>query len=254
MSPDIDLVRAALARLDAASDFDMAQDALADFGRVIDLPVLSWAPDVSRPVFDAWMDAFMRRQGWSEAVLATWWDRTVMLKSPLYVRCRTRALPFITIVRRGEPGLSPETRTIHAALADMGLISMITVPVHLPKGQVAQVTFGGALDEAGVEAVLRAVKTELVAAGLYFMHAFARVVGDRPTPEEARSNLTPREWECLRLTAQGHREAEVAVLLDLRPSTVRFHLRNAERKLGASTRTHAVALAAQLGLLGPISG
>ena len=65
--------------------------------------------------------------------------------------------------------------------------------------------------------------------------------------------LTTKEWESLRLTAQGHREAAVAAVMGIRPSTVRYHLRNVEVKLDATTRTHAVAKAAQLGLLGPIS-
>jgi DNA-binding CsgD family transcriptional regulator len=34
--------------------------------------------------------------------------------------------------------------------------------------------------------------------------------------------------------------------------TVRFHLDNVARKLGASNRAHAVAIAVQPGLLGPI--
>jgi len=38
----------------------------------------------------------------------------------------------------------------------------------------------------------------------------------------------------------------------LASTTVRFHLDNVARKLGASNRTHAVAIAVQLGLLGPI--
>lgn len=249
----LDELRQALAALDRAAGFEAAETELQAFAAALGMPVLSWAPDVSRPAFDAWMDQFMRQQGWPEEVLALWWDRNVMLKSPLYIRCRTRALPFVVDVRHGASGLVPDARTIHQALEDMGLVSMITAPIHLPRGQVAQLTFGGPLTPAEAEDLLTAAKAELVAAGQFFMHAFASAVGEPPGREEARSKLTPKEWECLRLTAQGHREAEVAMLLEIKPSTVRYHLRNVEAKLGAATRTHAVALAAQLGLLGPIS-
>lgn len=244
-------LRQALAALDRATDFEAAEAALQNFTAALGTPVLAWAPDVSLPAFNAWMDAFMRRQGWSEEVLALWWSRNVMLKSPLYIRCRTRALPFVVDVSHGASGLAPDARTIHQALEDMGLVSLITVPIHLPRGQVAQLTFGGPLSLADAEALLATTKAELVAAGQFFMHAFASAAG-ASGPEEARSKLTPKEWQCLRLTAQGHREAEVAMLLEIKPSTVRYHLRNVEAKLGATTRTHAVALAAQLGLLGPI--
>jgi DNA-binding CsgD family transcriptional regulator len=64
--------------------------------------------------------------------------------------------------------------------------------------------------------------------------------------------LTPREWDCARTLAQGYREAEIAELIGIKQVTVRFHLDNIVQKFGCKTRTQAVALLAQLGLLGPI--
>ncbi|MEC9345907.1 MAG: LuxR C-terminal-related transcriptional regulator [Pseudomonadota bacterium] len=250
---DMDAVRTALGRIERAGDFDAAERGVVAFAAAIGLPVIAWAPDVSRPAFDPQMYGFMQRRGWSEEVLELWWGRAVMMKSPLYTRCRTRALPFLVDVGRDVSGLMPEARAIHQALKDMGLAAMITVPIHLPRGQVAQLTFGGAMAPDGAAEVLAAARAELVAAGQFFMHAVMQAAGPDIPAEGARAKLTPKEWECLRLTAQGHREAEVADLLAVKPSTVRYHLRNVEAKLGAATRTHAVALAAQLGLLGPIS-
>ena len=64
--------------------------------------------------------------------------------------------------------------------------------------------------------------------------------------------LTPREWDCLRTLAQGYREAEVAEVTGITKSTVRYHLENVVQKLGCKNRVQALALAAQLGLLGPV--
>jgi DNA-binding NarL/FixJ family response regulator len=63
------------------------------------------------------------------------------------------------------------------------------------------------------------------------------------------AQLTPRETEVLRLLAEGHSTEEAARNLHLGASTVKAHLRNASAKLGARTRTAAVAKAAQLELL-----
>jgi DNA-binding CsgD family transcriptional regulator len=52
------------------------------------------------------------------------------------------------------------------------------------------------------------------------------------------------------LAARGLREAEIAAQNGIRPTTVRYHLDNVVAKLGARTRAHAVAIAAQLGLVG----
>ena len=54
--------------------------------------------------------------------------------------------------------------------------------------------------------------------------------------------LSPREREILGLLSHGHSGAEIADELFLSGETVRTHVRNAVRKLGARTRTQAVAL------------
>jgi DNA-binding CsgD family transcriptional regulator len=55
--------------------------------------------------------------------------------------------------------------------------------------------------------------------------------------------LSKREREVLEMLAEGLNGAEIAEKLFLSPETVRTHVRNAMAKLGASTRSHAVALA-----------
>jgi DNA-binding CsgD family transcriptional regulator len=60
-----------------------------------------------------------------------------------------------------------------------------------------------------------------------------------------RPSLTRREREVLGLLAGGMSGAQIASALFLSPETVRTHIRNAMGKLGASTRSQAVALALQ---------
>jgi DNA-binding CsgD family transcriptional regulator len=71
------------------------------------------------------------------------------------------------------------------------------------------------------------------------------VVHSAPVPprEETRVPLTRREREILGLLAEGLSGAQIAGELVLSPETVRTHVRNAMAKLGASTRSQAVALA-----------
>jgi DNA-binding CsgD family transcriptional regulator len=63
--------------------------------------------------------------------------------------------------------------------------------------------------------------------------------------------LTRREREILSSLAEGMSGAQIAEKLVLSPETVRTHVRNAMAKLGASTRSQAVALALQRQELGP---
>jgi len=60
-----------------------------------------------------------------------------------------------------------------------------------------------------------------------------------------RADLTEREVEILRLMTQGLTNNQIADALTLARSTVKFHVSNILSKLGAVTRTEAVALAVQ---------
>jgi DNA-binding CsgD family transcriptional regulator len=66
--------------------------------------------------------------------------------------------------------------------------------------------------------------------------------------------LSKREREVLELLADGLSGAEIADHLVLSPETVRTHIRNAITKLGASTRSQAVAIALHRGEIGDASG
>jgi DNA-binding CsgD family transcriptional regulator len=72
---------------------------------------------------------------------------------------------------------------------------------------------------------------------------------DRPGVGRSRRRrtgpLSKREREVFGLLADGLSGAEIAERLVLSPETVRTHIRNAMAKLGASTRSQAVALALQ---------
>jgi LuxR family quorum sensing-dependent transcriptional regulator len=56
-------------------------------------------------------------------------------------------------------------------------------------------------------------------------------------------HLTGRERQVLSLLAMGRQLDEIALELGIGSETVRTHLRNASRRLGAANRTHAVAIA-----------
>jgi DNA-binding CsgD family transcriptional regulator len=72
-----------------------------------------------------------------------------------------------------------------------------------------------------------------------------------PPPEEDPHSLrlTPRELEALRWTMDGRTARDVGEALNISERTAVFHLQNAIRKLGCSTKHHAVLKAMRLGLL-----
>jgi DNA-binding NarL/FixJ family response regulator len=127
---------------------------------------------------------------------------------------------------------SPETRLcIYTASADASLARDV-----LEAGASALV-----LKEAPLAAVVQALRT-VAAGGSYIDPTLAGTA-----PSGAR--LTERELDVLRLLAAGLRQEEIGRQLGIGPETVRTHLRKACSRLGAGTRTQAVATALRLGLI-----
>ena len=74
--------------------------------------------------------------------------------------------------------------------------------------------------------------------------------GNKPGKTKGKNGkgvLSPREHQVVELLAGGNTGEEVAERLGISPATVRVHVRNATGKLGASTRTQAVAIAVARG-------
>ena len=67
--------------------------------------------------------------------------------------------------------------------------------------------------------------------------------------EVAAEGLTVRELEILRLMVSGESNPDIAERLFVSRSTVKFHVSNILMKLGAGSRTEAVAIALQKGLV-----
>jgi DNA-binding CsgD family transcriptional regulator len=77
--------------------------------------------------------------------------------------------------------------------------------------------------------------------------AFSRVLQGEDAANQV--TLSSREKEVLDWLQQGKSSWEVSVILAISESTVNFHVSNIKRKLGATNRAQALAIAARLGLL-----
>jgi len=116
----------------------------------------------------------------------------------------------------------------------------------------------GALKAGALSYLLKNVTADELAGAIRAAHA------GRPTlaPEAAEvlikaatgerrdeDGLTSRELDILRLMVAGENNPEIAEQLFVSRSTVKFHVSNILMKLGASSRTEAVAIALQRGLV-----
>lgn len=72
-------------------------------------------------------------------------------------------------------------------------------------------------------------------------------LGDYPLPQTHRVDLTPREFEVLRLVADGLSNAEIAKVLTIAPDTAKHHLSHLLAKFGVKNRTNLVVVAYRAG-------
>jgi two-component system, NarL family, response regulator len=127
---------------------------------------------------------------------------------------------------------SPDTRiAVYTADADERTAHDV-----LEAGAVALV-----LKEAPLADLVRALEAAL-GGGSYLDPA---LVGEA----EPGKKLTQRELDVLELLAEGLQHEEIGRRLGISSETVRTHLRKACDRLGAATRTQAVATALRLGLI-----
>jgi DNA-binding NarL/FixJ family response regulator len=100
---------------------------------------------------------------------------------------------------------------------------------------------GLVLKESPLGEIVRALET-ILAGNAYLDPAVAAT--RKPT-----TALTQRELDVLALLAEGLPHEEIGRRLGISSETVRTHLRKASGRLGAATRTQAVATALRMGLL-----
>lgn len=163
----------------------------------------------------------------------------------------------IAIAARGEERVAALTTLLHSlgheVVNGTEQPDAVLAYQHLPEEQRRPtVVLGGTDGEAAgllpenagaaqIDAALHAVVR-----GLIVRFPGARLPGFGAVQEaEARTLLTPREAQILDAIADGLTNKAIARRLGISLHTVKFHVESVFRKLGASTRTEAVARAVE---------
>lgn len=220
-------------------------------GRRIGMPYIAVQSDLGdpQPMSDREGKPYAETSfDWMDPTNHYWKDRKLALHAPLLTAARLISEPFYHV--KGQ--LMTWRPTALLDEVDRGLLASepdaIIAPVHLPRGLVGAV-FWCAREDVPI--------AEIFAREAPFLHSLAlRFVAThieakrKPRGPGGLQTLTRREVQCLRWAAAGKTDGEIATILDMSHSTVRFHLRNAAGKLGATGRAQSIQLAAGLGFVG----
>jgi len=247
----------ALEAIREVTDFPAAAKLLYSIGDLLNMPRISWIPDVSQGQLNSnneHAQTIARQSGWPESFTREWNNRNYTAKSRLLIRCRFEHTPFVlTVDEINDPpeNQDRDDRKMVQSVRDLGIGTILVSPIHLPRSRIAVICWMGEQSADEIREQLQYYEAQLVAVSHLFARRAMADIEKEPV-EQDFARLTLREQECLCLAAEGHSDNEISGMINISANTVRFHIDNSSTKLGAVSRTHAVALASQLGILGQI--
>lgn len=227
-----------------------------NFANEIGLPYLAAQADLAdpQPMSDQQGRPYAETSfEWIDPSATYWLDRKLALGEPFVTATRLAGEPFY--YSDGALHLGRTSKLLDAvdctqARESQFLGTAIITPVHLPRSLVGAILWcSKAVIPVAEIFAEHSAKLQFMATRIVATHNEAR---GRPRNATVPQRLTRREAQCLRWAAAGKTDGEIGTILDLSVSTVRFHLRNAARKLGATGRTQSIQLAAGLGFIGAV--
>jgi LuxR family transcriptional regulator len=172
---------------------------------------------------------------------------------PVQLLAAQSSAPFVWSYAKPESSalgqvMTQEHAPVVTYLRDTRMTCGVTVPIHLSGGDFATFT-GIRIDPEGDfgEGVRQHLAAITLIGHVFHSAVYSELDAGVKTCQHVR--LSPRERECLRLTAQGLTAKQIAHRLDRSLGTVNLHLNLAIRKLGARNRVQAIARAAHYRLL-----
>ena len=131
---------------------------------------------------------------------------------------------------------------VFGAAREHGLAEGVAIPVFGADGARGSLSLGGArMELKDTEIAMLEIAANLA------VETATAVAGHRKTARDL--GLTTREYDCLRWTADGKTDRDIAELLGLAVRTVEDHGASLRRKLDAVNRAHLVTRAFRSGLL-----
>lgn len=143
--------------------------------------------------------------------------------------------------------LNKKQVTVMNEAKEAKLLSGIAVPIHGIQGELSGV--GLASSSGGVE-----INEDMLQTIRLISYQFHLTFTDKISTENYRfqkNPLTRREIEILSWAAEGKSDLDIADILGISYPTVRFHLNNTYKKLGANERIFAITKAIRHGYILP---
>ncbi len=160
--------------------------------------------------------------------------------------------PDVVLMDLVMPGMdgATATRAIRQRCPQIRVIALTSFKEEdLVQGALQAGAIGYLLKNVTADELANAIRSAYVGRPTLAPEAAQALIHAATQPPAPGSDLTAREREVLALMIEGLNNSEIADRLIVSRSTVKFHVSSILSKLGAASRTEAVALAVQHRLL-----
>lgn len=222
-------------------NLESISSAMADYSRALGLPFFSYlllkgglpGEDVLLTNYDSeWRQRYV--------------EKSYKLHDPAAIVSRRSRLPFWWDQNSFLRPFQKAQQRVFFEAREFRINAGYSVPVAGPGGDQAVFSLAATNNGDMVDAVRNNGPDLLVTA----LQAHDRVMSITCPEERAPApQLSARELECLKWTAEGKTSAGIGDKICVSSATVNYHLNNAIKKLGASNRHHAAILAMRKGLI-----
>jgi len=160
---------------------------------------------------------------------------------PMVARYSAQTFTFLEAMRGRT--LTAKQRELHEWTNGLGIVDAIAVPFHYPGGDLGLCVSlaNHPIDDRFERNVLQMVSL--------FTYQRCRELGGQSEASMAPRLLTRREADCMRWVLKGKSDTDIASILEISHTTVKFHIDRVKKKLDVKTRTQAVAALVSLGYL-----
>ena len=168
------------------------------------------------------------------------------------VRLCPQVKPDVVLMDLVMPGMdgAQATRAIREKCPNIQVIALTSFKEkELVEGAMEAGAIGYLLKNLSADELAKAIREAHVGRPTLAPEAAQALIQARREPRELGFDLTEREREVLALLAEGLSNPDIAERLIVSRSTIKFHVSSILSKLGAGSRTEAVAVAVKEGLL-----
>jgi DNA-binding CsgD family transcriptional regulator len=169
---------------------------------------------------------------------------------PAFIHCikQRRVTP---IVWNEQTYAKPDVARMLGEAGEHGVRAGVTFSIQGGHGEAALFSLATRVDEQEARNDVRNTFAQAQLLACYLHEAIHRTVLTKQAVILSQPVLTEREKECLLWAAEGKTTWEIANIIHIAERTVVFHIQNATRKMGVTTRQHAVARAVSMGIVAP---